>query len=355
MKDKHLHITSDSELLKKIHATVHQEVLSKKNKSAVLIAIKLFFYTILVTGCYALLFIVESPALFIFSFVLFGLFLLLLAFNFAHDLSHNTVFKNKVLNNFGFTCIYTLAGAHAESWKQRHIHSHHYAPNVEGYDSDLSISQLIRVTPGSKTSWYHKYQHLYAPVAYTTYSLFWVFVKDFVLLYSPNDIVKEKGLIYHLWFWTQKIFYVSYIVLVPLLFSTQPWHIIITGFLLMHMVQSLFLLFTFFMTHHVESTAYPTTNENGTINSSWLMNQESSSNDMHPFSKTANFILGGFNNHIAHHLFPHIHHVHYPQVSRIIYRELREKGIQPNYTSYVGGIISHLKHLKQMGAVTRLG
>jgi linoleoyl-CoA desaturase len=103
------------------------------------------------------------------------------------------------------------------------------------------------------------------------------------------------------------------------------------------------------MTHHVEETTYPTTDQNGLINSSWLMNQVKSSNDMHPFSPMANFILGGFNNHIAHHLFPHIHHVHYPRLSRILYDILEQNGIKPNQTSYWGGIVSHLRLLKRMG------
>jgi linoleoyl-CoA desaturase len=66
------------------------------------------------------------------------------------------------------------------------------------------------------------------------------------------------------------------------------------------------------MTHHVEHTEYPSV-QNGVINSSWLMNQVKSSNDMYPFSPAANFIFGGFNNHTAHHLFPHIHHAQIKQ------------------------------------------
>src|SRR5690606_11494255 len=176
---------------------------------------------------------------------------------------------------------------------------------VEDYDSDLNITKLIRVIPNSQYIWYHKYQHIYAPFAYTTYSLFWVFIKDFVILFSKDEYTKKKNFKYHLSFWTQKIIYVTFILELPILFSGQVWHIVLIGFLLMHITQSLFLLFTFFMTHHVEVTEYPTTDENGYINTSWFMNQIKSSNDMHPFSETANFILGGFNNHIAHHLFPH--------------------------------------------------
>jgi linoleoyl-CoA desaturase len=140
----------------------------------------------------------------------------------------------------------------------------------------------------------------------------------------------------------------TYILALPLLFSFQTWYIILTGFLLMHLTQSLFLLFTFFITHHVEETAYPTTDQKGFINTSWFMNQVKSSNDMHPFSIAANFILGGFNNHIAHHLFPHIHHIYYPKLSRILYEILNENNINPNQTTYWGGIVSHLRLLKQM-------
>jgi len=116
----------------------------------------------------------------------------------------------------------------------------------------------------------------------------------------------------------------------------------------MHLLQSLFLLFTFFMTHHVEETEYFSVDEEGMIRTSWLANQIKSSNDFYPFSKTANFIFGGFNNHIAHHLFPHIHHVHYPELNKILYGILIENDIRPNVTSFTGGIVSHLRHLRNL-------
>ena len=348
MRDKHIHIEHDSELLKAIYSRVARELVINDKNHSILISFKFIIYFSLAVILYAALYSISNPLLFIFCFILYGFSSLLFAFNFAHDFSHNTIFKSKKWNNIGFILIYTLVGAHAEAWKQRHIHSHHYAPNVEDYDSDLQISGLIRVIPNSKHSWYHRFQYLYAPFAYTTYSLFWVFIKDFVILFSKDDYIKKKGLKYHLSFWTQKTFNITYLLVLPILFSFQTWYIVLTGFLVMHLLQSVFLLFTFFMTHHVETTEYPGTNKEGYINTSWLMNQVKSSNDMHPFSPVANFILGGFNNHIAHHLFPHIHHIHYPQLNRILYKILGENGIVPNQTSYWGGIRSHLRLLKRM-------
>ncbi len=346
MRDKHIHIPEDTELLKTIHTRVNSELVLNKRSFYSLIWTKFVFYISITLLTYSALYFITNPILLIIGFILFGFASLLFAFNFSHDFSHNTIFKSKKWNNLCFTLIYSIVGAHAEAWKQRHINSHHYAPNVEDYDSDLKISGLIRVIPNSRYRWYHRYQHFYAPFAYTTYSLFWVFIKDFVILFARDG--QSKSFYYHLAFWLQKIFYLSYILILPLLFSQQPWYIVVTGFVCMHLSQSLFLLFTFFMTHHVESTFYPTTDKNGFIKTSWLMNQVKSSNDMHPFSQAANFILGGFNNHIAHHLFPHIHHIHYPELNKILYKVLEDNGITPNQTSYWGGILSHLKLLKKM-------
>jgi len=82
------------------------------------------------------------------------------------------------------------------------------------------------------------------------------------------------------------------------------------------------------------------------------MNQVRSSNDFYPFSHIANFIFGGVNNHIAHHLFPHISHYHYPKLNAILYNMLREQNIEPNQSTYFGGILSHLRLLKNRGVNT---
>lgn len=310
-----------------------------------MLGIKFFFYAALVCVLYVGIYTIENSFLFIACFVCYGFSVLLFAFNFAHDFSHDTVFKTSCFNELGFVGIYTLNGAHAEAWKKRHIESHHFAPNVEHYDTDLQISKLIRVIPNAKYLWFHRYQHIYAPIAYCTYSFYWVFIKDFVVYL---ECFRSSKLSYHISFWIQKSFYAMYLLVFPLMFSLQNWPAVIIGFSLMHLLQSLFLLFTFFMTHHVEGVEYPSTTHDGFIKTSWIMNQVKSSNDMYPFSRTANFIFGGFNNHIAHHLFPHVHHVHYPELNKVLYSTLLQNGVSPNQTTYWGGILSHLRHLKKL-------
>jgi linoleoyl-CoA desaturase len=349
MKNKHLTIAEDSVLLKNMYQTVNAELIIDKNKFNKLMVFKAIFYAFFTVLIYLFLFKITDKLLFHFCFILCGFMSVLCAFNFSHDFAHDTVFKNKKWNNWGFIAVYTLVGAHAEAWKQRHIHAHHYAPNVEHYDSDLELSNLIRLIPDSKYLWFHRFQHIYAPFIYTIYSLFWIFIKDFRLLFSKDEYTKNKDFRYFFVFFAQKIVYLGYILLLPILFSQQSVVTVLMGFLWMHLVQSLFLLFTFFITHHVESTHYPKTNAEGFINTSWLMNQIKSSNDVYPFNRLINFILGGFNNHIAHHLFPNLHHIYYPELNKIIYPILIKNGIKPNQTTYFGGIYSHLKLLKKMG------
>jgi len=344
LRDKHTYIPADSALLKAIHKAVNTELVIDHKKFRSLLILKLLTYAGIACILYVALFHIANPLLYVACFTGYGFAILLLAFNFAHDFSHGTIFKKSTWNDWGFIFIYALNGAHAEAWKQRHIDSHHFAPNVEHYDSDLEISSLIRVIPRSAYLWLHRFQHIYAPLAYTSYSLYWVLIKDFHNLLATG----QKSARYLGSFILQKLFYVGYLVVLPIIFSHQPWYIVLAGFLAMHLCQSLFLLFTFFMTHHVEGVEYPVVDSRGYITTSWVMNQIKSSNDIYPFSKTANFIFGGFNNHIAHHLFPNIHHIHYPQLNKTLYKVLQSHGITPNQTTYWGGICSHLRLLKQM-------
>ena len=349
MKGKHQQVKSHNELYNSILHKINSNMNLDKKRANLYFLFKGFFYASAAILSYALIFTISNPAVFILNFILFGFIAVLMCFNFAHDFSHNSIFKRPFWDNMLFEFIYTLVGAHPEAWKKRHINSHHFAPNVEKFDTDLAITGLIRVLPSGNKKWYHKYQYLYAPIAYMSYSFYWVLLKDFLVLgeFAPEGTWQKVR--YYLTFVVLKSFYFGYILVLPIYYSQQPIWVILVAFISMHMVQSVYTLFTFFITHHVDGANYPTADNDGNINTSWVMNQIESSNDFHPFSNIANFIFGGVNNHVAHHLFPQISHYHYPELNRILYDALIENNITPNQTTYIGGIISHLRLLKKRG------
>ncbi len=306
---------------------------------------KFILFSSVISIGYAGIFYFSLSAYALLSYLLFGIASLLFAFNFSHDLAHDTVFQSRKLNNFFFNVIYSLMGAHGYAWKERHIQAHHIAPNVDQIDPDLQILWIFRMCPSSPHLPIHRFQHFYATFIYAFYSLFWIFVKDPIVLFSG----KSKSWKHHLSFWAGKLLYLAYMLVIPISFSEQSTWIILTAFLCLHLIQSLFLAFTFLITHHVEETSYPSSNEDLVIQMSWVKNQITSSNDFYPFSRTANFIFGGFNNHIAHHLFPQTPHLYYPEISKIIYNILEKHGIKPSQTTFVGGISSHLRFMYVLG------
>jgi linoleoyl-CoA desaturase len=66
---------------------------------------KFIFYASFSIVLYILLFAHSSPLIFILNYITLGLTLVLFAFNFTHDFSHNAVFERKEWNNFGFIAI----------------------------------------------------------------------------------------------------------------------------------------------------------------------------------------------------------------------------------------------------------
>jgi linoleoyl-CoA desaturase len=60
--------------------------------------------------------------------------------------------------------------------------------------------------------------------------------------------------------------------------------------------------------------------------------------------------LGWLNFQAIHHLFPHISHIHYPQIARIVQRVCHEYGIPyHSYATVRSAFVSHVRHLKYLG------
>lgn len=346
---RHLKNESHEQLYRAIQRDTQTFLRAQKNKP-VRLAWKAGIYLMISTLAYASIFWVHSLAGLMISYTVFGGVLILFGFNFGHDLSHNAIFKNKQWNNTLFELLFGLLGANGYLWKKRHLHSHHHYPNVDHHDADLELGGVIHLSPHQDPRAIHRFQHWYGPLLYASYTLYWVFYKDLVYFFRKKQanlyfvrhppiewikLVVGKGL------------YIIYLLVIPYYFTTFSWLEILGAFGLMHGLTSWFLLFTFLITHHVENTLYPEVKLR--VNASWMMHQIRSANDFHPFSRWANFIFGGFNCHVAHHLLPNVCHIYYPAVSRIIYRHLNEHGLIPNQTGYFEGIVSHLRLLKRSG------
>ena len=277
---------------------------------------------------------------------------ILCALNFAHDAAHHALTGNKKSDNIIFELVFNWQGANGYLWRIRHNHSHHAYPNVDDCDADLQVNGLIALSPNQRLRWFHRYQHLYAPFAYMFYTLLWIFYKDITLFLQrkqANIIFRKHPVSEWVKFILYKTLYVVIYIVIPFYVTGLPLSGIILSFVLMHFLVSLFLLFTFLISHYVEHIEFTNPGNDGALDTSWARHQVNVSVDFHAQQCWAGCVFGGFNAHVAHHLFPNVSHAHYPRITRIIRKKLRKYNVPYHSVSYWGGILSHLRFIRKMG------
>jgi len=285
------------------------------------------------------------------SYLLFGFSLLIAGMTLGHDAAHNCLTGKVKWDNLCFATIFCLQGMNPSLWKVKHNSSHHLYPNVSDMDSDLDVTSWLRLSPYQKKKVIHRYQHLYAPLFYMCTSLIWIFTYDFQMLFKQKhgNLLLEKSKTGVWKIILIKLFYISLYLIIPYWQLSFSFTTILIAFLVMHALLSLFITFTFFISHHVTHTHYTSLENEGSINASWLIQQITSTVDFHPHSKFFNCIFGGFHAHVAHHLLPGVSHVHYPSLTYMIRSVLKENHIPYHTVTFIGGIKSHLTHLKNLG------
>jgi linoleoyl-CoA desaturase len=88
------------------------------------------------------------------------------------------------------------------------------------------------------------------------------------------------------------------------------------------------------------------------IETEWAVHQIKTTANFATENKVVNWMLGGLNFQVEHHLFPRISHVHYPKINKIVKETCRDFNI--NYLEFPtmsSAIRSHLLHLKKVGSM----
>jgi linoleoyl-CoA desaturase len=129
-----------------------------------------------------------------------------------------------------------------------------------------------------------------------------------------------------------------------------PWYLTLIFFVIMHFIAGVLLAVIFQTGHIMPDSKYPLPDEEGNMNNNWLVHQLLVTSDYATNNKLLTWLLGGLNYHAVHHLFPHISHVHYKEISHIIKGVTDKYGItyreQPTFLTAIG---KHAKMLKLLG------
>ncbi len=279
-----------------------------------------------------------------------------LAYNVSHDAVHGALSEKRWVNEVFYYLTFNLFGPNAYLWRNRHVVMHHSAVNVPGFDFNIEAAKILRFAPTQEWRPYHRFQHLYAPFAYLVFTFHWVFIKDFKMLFLDRignvaEIRHPLARILELVAW--KIVHVCIFIVTPTLALGVPLWQVLLAYLFFQFLTSFQFVLTFTGSHLNEGMVFVAASPENQIRHSFLEHAILTSLDFHPTSPVLSFWLGGFNSHVAHHMFPNVCSVHYPELSRIIQRTSAEYGLPYKQISIDKLFVRHFRYLKQMGAGER--
>ncbi|MBL0128823.1 MAG: acyl-CoA desaturase [Flavobacteriales bacterium] len=281
-----------------------------------------------------------------------GLVVASIGFNVMHDGAHGSYSRRKWVNEVMGHSLNFLGG-NVYLWKLKHNGNHHTFTNIEGMDDDIDIRPFVRVHEGQKKYWFHRFQHIYGLLLYGTTYLFWIFFQDlkkyFTGKIADHTAMKPMSLKQHIIFWASKVFYIALFIVLPMFFAgVLPT---LVGYGVMVFVTGLVIAVVFQLAHVVEPTGFvhpPTDGQQ--IEAEWAVHQMETTVNFATHNRVWNWLFGGLNFQIEHHLFPRISHVHYPELSKRLRKVCAEFNIEYHeFPSLRSALWSHLMHLRQVG------
>lgn len=270
-----------------------------------------------------------------------------------HDANHGTFSKFKIVNRLmGYTM--NMVGGSSFTWKVQHNILHHSFTNIYGVDEDIEDKAFLRLSPHGKKRWYHRFQHIYAWFLYTLATVSWTLIKDFKQLFNYNrkGITKDTGFNpthETIALFSSKTIYFSLVLIIPMLFVTK-WYIVLLGFLIMHVIAGFSITVIFQLAHVVEGADHHHAHGTNEMDNTWALHQLATTANFANRNRVLTWMIGGLNYQIEHHLFPHISHIHYPEISKIVKKTAQECGLKYNeFVTMLGAMKSHARMLKEIG------
>jgi linoleoyl-CoA desaturase len=286
---------------------------------------------------------------FVALYLLGGIAQTFLLLNIAHDSNHNAI-SSRPLVNKTLNYVFDLCGISSYMWRILHHRGHHSCINLQGEDDALSGRGIFRFTPHESRAPWHRFQHIYALFVYALFSLDYVFFRDFQCFFFPTHrylrrtrhSLREYAILF-----AGKGFYLTYMLVLPVLVLGKSPQLVAGAFLLVHLVVGMSVTLVFQTTHTIDSTYFPSNRS------------EFDNGVYHIFATTADYatenpvvswLAGGLNHHIVHHLCPFVCHTHYAPLTRIVGQTAEEFGVPyRQHSTMARAIRHHLILLKQLG------
>jgi len=276
-----------------------------------------------------------------------------------HDANHGSYSRSSRVNKIlGYSI--NLIGGHYFNWQVQHNTLHHTFTNIDGHDEDIDSRGFMRFSPHAPYKKMHRLQFIYAWFLYGLMTFSWVIKKDFkqLIRYEKKGFLamrkkKFRPELFKLIAW--KLFYYTYMLVIPMLVLHVSWWQILIGFAIIHYTGGLILALVFQPAHVVEHLDFPLPDNSGNMENDWAVHQLYTTSNFAPKSFLLTWYVGGLNFQVEHHLFPTICHIHYRKISAIV-KQTAEEFNYPyhSYPTFVQAIASHTRMLIKFGKKPRV-
>jgi linoleoyl-CoA desaturase len=280
-----------------------------------------------------------------------GLSIAAIGFNILHDARHGAYSDRPWVNRL-MSFSLDLVGGSSFFWHYKHDILHHTYVNITGHDTDIDLGCLARLSPHQPRFWFHRVQHWYLWLLYGLLVIKWHFYDDFRDLFvgriGGHRLPRPRT-----WdlipFIVGKAAFFSLAFVVPLLLH-QAW--VVGGvYLLVSWTAGLVVSIVFQLAHCVEEANFPQPSAAGRIDHSWAAHQVATTVNFAPGNRVVSWLVGGLNFQIEHHLFPHVCHLHYPALAKVVEQTCADFGVRyVAHDSVAASLASHYRWLRWMGA-----
>jgi linoleoyl-CoA desaturase len=316
--------------------------------------IKALFLALACVASYLLALQQSSVPAFVGAYVATVFFCMLLNIDVNHDASHNVFLRSRLANRVVGRLVTLLLGIDPDYWRVRHTDYHHAYPNIEHYDLDTEENGFFRQTPFQRWRPHMRWQHRYWPLmaAMSLPYIAWVFDWQDRL---GRTALREKNLLPGATGWLlfigSKLGHLALALVLPL-YAAQAhglgWQVVVGTYLTAQMAASLFVVFMLLGTHWAQASFYQAPAD-GVMPHGWYAHNFATACDWFPEPRWLQWIMGGLNLHLTHHLFPGWHHRHYEALAAIVADTAKEFGLSYRCLGYRQLLRAQQDFLQSMG------
>jgi linoleoyl-CoA desaturase len=279
-----------------------------------------------------------SVGTFLALYALFGVVQAYVLLNVGHDASHDSITNSRLANRMLRVSL-DMCGIDSRLFAKSHVELHHAFVNVGRKDEAIRARGILRLSPHMPRPKWGRVQHLLVWPAYALGSLDFIFLRDWEMLSH------QPGALRHLVVW--KAAYLGVTIGLPLWLTPYGLWIVLAGWLLSHLIIGFAVMLMLQITHLVDGSHFPAKLEGSATDPSHVL---ATTTDVATESRILALAAGGLHQHVAHHLYPGMSHVHYRAVTRIIARTAAECGLTYRaHPRFVDAVSAHIRHLRKLG------